>query len=70
MTGAMNIDVDFATQTATLEMMGVVDEFAVPQLAAAALHELKQFDFLKSQYPLIPSPNIPRPLIEQLQQLV
>ncbi len=68
MTGAMNIDVDFATQTATLEMMGVVDEFAVPQLAAAALHELKQFDFLKSQYPLIPSPNIPRPLIEQLQQ--
>jgi hypothetical protein len=68
MTGAMNINVDFATQTATLEMMGVVDEFAVPQLAAAALHELKQFDFLKSQYPLIPSPNIPRPLIEQLQQ--
>jgi hypothetical protein len=68
MTGAMNIDIDFATQTATLEMMGVVDEFAVPQLAAAALHELKQFDFLKSQYPLIPSPNIPRPLIEQLQQ--
>jgi hypothetical protein len=69
MTGAMNIDVDFATQTATLEMMGVVDEFTVPQLAAAALHELKQFDFLKSQYPLIPSPNIPRPLIEQLQQV-
>jgi len=68
MTGAMNIDIDFATQTATLEMMGVVDEFAVPQLAAAAMHELKQFDFLKSQYPLIPSPNIPRPLIEQLQQ--
>jgi hypothetical protein len=68
MTGAMNIDIDFATQTATLEMMGVVDEFTTPQLAAAALHELKQFDFLKSQYPLIPSPNIPRPLIEQLQQ--
>jgi hypothetical protein len=68
MTGAMNIDVDFATQTATLEMMGVVDEFAIPQLAAAALYELQQFDFLKTQYPLIPSPNIPRPLIEQLQQ--
>lgn len=71
MTGAMNIDIDFATQTATLEMMGVVDEFAVPQLAAAALYELKKSEFssLKSQYPLIPSPNIPRPLIEQLQQV-
>lgn len=70
MTGAMKINVDFATQTATLEMMGVVDEFAVPQLAAAALYELKKSEFssLKSQYPLIPSPNIPRPLIEQLQQ--
>jgi hypothetical protein len=64
----MNISIDYATQTATLEMMGVVDELTIPQLAAAALYELRDFDFLKTQYPLIPSANIPRPLIEQLQQ--
>jgi len=68
MDGVMQIVVDYKTQTATLEMMGVANEFVTPQLAAAAFAELSAFDFLKTKYPLIPSRNIPRPLIEQLQQ--
>jgi len=68
MTGVMHIVIDYKTQTATLENMGVLNEFVTPQLAASALAELSAFDFLQTKYPLIPSRNIPRPLIEQLQQ--